>query len=149
MYGGCTMIRHARSLAATATVVFVLAAVMPLPATAAAPPVGVTWVKNWGTEGIGDGQFTGPLDVEVDKWGRVYVTGVTDPADRRVQVFTSDGAFITKTSVGAEGQPLSSPASLACDRWGNVYVGETGAGGRIHRYQALLANPSPPFTETS
>ncbi|MBN2841026.1 MAG: hypothetical protein JXP37_08745, partial [Coriobacteriia bacterium] len=123
-------------------------AVMPVPALADAPAVVITWERNWGSYGPADGQFSGPLDVAVDKWGHVYVTGVTDVADRRVQVFTSDGTFIGKTTEGWDGQPLSSPRSVACDRWGSVYVGQEGNGGLVNRYQALLTLPSPPFDES-
>ncbi|MCK8115527.1 NHL repeat-containing protein [Anaerosoma tenue] len=143
------MKRSLRLLALSFLSTTVMFAVMPAPGAVAVPVTGVTWERNWGSEGALDGQFSGPLDVEVDKWGHVYVTGVSDPADRRVQVFDPDGAFLGKTSVGWAGQPLSSPRSLACDRWGNVYVGQMGNGGLVNRYQALLANPSPPFDEAA
>ncbi|MBN2847921.1 MAG: hypothetical protein JXP72_05650 [Coriobacteriia bacterium] len=108
-----------------------------------------TWERNWGSFGALDGQFSGPLDVEVDKMGRVYVTGVTDVADKRVQVFDSDGVFLGKTTQGWDGQPLSSPRSLACDRRGNVFVGQMGNGGLVNRYLPLLTLPSPSFDEAT
>ena len=143
------MIRVLRPLALSALVAAMVIAVIPSSVAAPASVVSVTWERNWGGYGPADGQFSGPLDVEVDKWGRVYVTGVTDVADRRVQVFDSDGAFLGKTTVGWDGQPLSSPRSVACDRWGSVYVGQEGNGGLVNRYQALLTLPSPPFDEAS
>ncbi|MHB1017528.1 MAG: cell wall-binding repeat-containing protein [Coriobacteriia bacterium] len=146
--------RVLRRLVLSALITAMVVAVTPAAATMspAAPMNGaltVSWERNWGSLGALDGQFSGPLDVEVDKWSRVYVTGVTDVADRRVQVFDSDGAFLGKTTAGWDGQPLSSPRSLACDRWGNVFVGQTGNGGLINRYQVMLANPSPSFDEAS
>lgn len=130
--------------------VALVAAMAPAPASGFGEPViAVTWERNWGSYGALDGQFSGPLEVEVDKWGRVYVTGVTDSADRRVQVFDSDGGFLGKTSVGWDGQPLSLPRSLACNRWGSVFVGQMGNGGLVNRYNALLTLPSPFFDEAT
>ncbi len=148
------MKRMMRRSALSALITAMVFAVTPAAATMspAAPmngDVSVAWERNWGSYGALDGQFSGPLDVEVDKWGHVYVTGVTDSADRRVQVFDSDGAFLGKTSEGWDGQPLSSPRSLACDRWGSVFVGQMGGGGLVNRYQSLLTLPSPPFDEGS
>lgn len=147
------MKRSLRSLVLTALLVALLGAVMPTTAITYAGPINgaltVSWERSWGSYGALDGQFSGPLDVEVDKWGHVYVTGVTDSADRRVQVFDSDGGFLGKTTVGWDGQPLSSPRSLACDRWGNVFVGQMGNGGLVNRYNALLTLPSPFFDEAT
>ncbi|HVF71892.1 MAG TPA: 6-bladed beta-propeller [Chthoniobacterales bacterium] len=51
----------------------------------------------WGTAGSGDGQFDDPTAVTVDeKNKRVYVA---DPRNRRIQVFDTDGKFITKWAV--------------------------------------------------
>ena len=57
----------------------------------------------WGTKGTGDGQFNDPTSVAVDpKTKKVYVA---DPRNRRIQVFDSDGKFLTKWSVPEWGRP--------------------------------------------
>ena len=48
----------------------------------------------WGTKGSGDGQFDDPASVAVDPMAnKVYVA---DPRNKRIQVFDSDGKFLTK-----------------------------------------------------
>ena len=59
-------------------------------------PKGVS-VATWGTQGAGDGQFVEPAAVAVsEKNQRVYVA---DPRNKRIQVFDTDGKFITKWPV--------------------------------------------------
>ena len=48
----------------------------------------------WGSKGNGDGQFDDHTSVAVDpKTNKVYVA---DPINRRIQIFDSNGRFITK-----------------------------------------------------
>ena len=48
----------------------------------------------WGSKGNGDGQFNDHTSVTVDpKTNKVYVA---DPINRRIQIFDSNGSFITK-----------------------------------------------------
>jgi DNA-binding beta-propeller fold protein YncE len=61
-------------------------------------------LASWGSEGSGDGQFKGLSSVAVDPTtDRVYVA---DPLNRRIQVFDSNGKFLTKWPVLEWGQPL-------------------------------------------
>ncbi len=61
-------------------------------------------VASWGSEGSGDGQFTGLSSVAVDPTAnRVYVA---DPINHRIQVFDSNGRFLTKWPVPEWGQPV-------------------------------------------
>ena len=54
-------------------------------------------LRTWGSKGNGDGQFDDPTSVAVDTTNnRVYVA---DPINLRIQVFDSDGKFLTKWSV--------------------------------------------------
>jgi DNA-binding beta-propeller fold protein YncE len=59
---------------------------------------------TWGTTGgSGDGHFSDHTSVAVDRWtNKIYVA---DPINRRIQVFDSDGNFLTKWSVPEWGQP--------------------------------------------
>jgi DNA-binding beta-propeller fold protein YncE len=51
-------------------------------------------LKIWGSKGSGDGQFDDPASVAVDPMtNKVYVA---DPRNKRIQVFDSDGKFLTK-----------------------------------------------------
>ena len=61
-------------------------------------------LASWGSEGAGDGQFKGLSSVAVDPTTRkVYVA---DTLNRRIQVFDSNGKFLTKWSVPEWGQPM-------------------------------------------
>ena len=49
-----------------------------------------TFLRKWGSQGTGDGQFRDPIGIAVDGSGRVYIA---DRTNHRVQVFSSDGTF--------------------------------------------------------
>ncbi len=51
------------------------------------------YTLEWGSRGTGPGEFGLPHNVVVDAEGRVYVT---DRDNRRVQVFTPEGEFLTE-----------------------------------------------------
>lgn len=130
-----------RSLVLVALVSVALLGASLLPA-GATTGLSVEHLENWGAPaGLLDGQFTYPQDAAADKWGNVYVTG-NDINDHRVQMFTSEGVFVTK--VGATGDPnpnpsvLHRPRSITTDRWGNVWVTERGNDGRVNRFHPGL-----------
>jgi DNA-binding beta-propeller fold protein YncE len=61
-------------------------------------------LASWGSEGSGDGQFIGLSSVAVDPTNnKVYVA---DPINSRIQVFDSNGKFLTKWSVPEWGRPV-------------------------------------------
>jgi DNA-binding beta-propeller fold protein YncE len=61
-------------------------------------------LTTWGSGGNGDGQFKDHTSVAVDpRTNKVYVT---DPINKRIQVFDSTGRFLTKWPVHEWGQPL-------------------------------------------
>ncbi|GAB4284595.1 MAG: hypothetical protein Kow0067_06680 [Coriobacteriia bacterium] len=127
-----------RCLCAILVVAVVSWGAVPVAAWAA---VAVTFDSDWGSQGLGDGQFDGPVDVAVDKFGNVYVAGGGSLGDHRVQMFTSDGTFITsRGTTGVGSSDLDSPRCVTTDRWGNVYVGEWGNGGRIHTFGYALTD---------
>jgi len=95
-------------------------------------------VRQWGsncnlatgvgcTDLEGNGQFQEPWGIEVDGAGRVYVA---DTWNHRVQVFDSDGTFLTKW--GTYGQTVNAsallygPRDIAVDGQGRVFVTDTG-----------------------
>ena len=49
------------------------------------------WVKSWGEKGTGPGQFRTPHAIAVDRNNNVYVG---DRANRRIQVFDTEGKFL-------------------------------------------------------
>jgi hypothetical protein len=51
------------------------------------------YLLEWGTRGTGPGQFELPHNVVVDSQGKVYVT---DRENRRIEVFDSNGRFLTE-----------------------------------------------------
>src|SRR5882724_10404671 len=60
-------------------------------------------LATWGSSGSGDGQFSDHTSVAVDpNTNTVYVA---DPINRRIQVFDSDGKFLTKWLVPEWGRP--------------------------------------------
>ena len=72
----------------------------------------------------GDGQFMGPVGVNIDKDGNVYVT---EYFNHRVQKFTSDGKFIRKFgSVGQKDGQFILPMGVTTDDMGYVYVADSG-----------------------
>lgn len=71
--------------------------------------------SEFGSEGIGAGQFKDARSIAVDGEGRIYVGEYTGG---RVQVFDHDGKFITQWMV----DPKKALLNLAVDRKGTVYV---------------------------
>ena len=73
---------------------------------------------------VGNGTFKSPAGIAVDQEGNVYVA---DTANNRIQVFSSNGTFISKW--GGYGQDctetLRFPEGIAVDQEGNVYVADT------------------------
>ena len=85
---------------------------------------------EFGSEGIGAGQFKDARSVAIDGQERIYVG---DYSDGRVQVFDAQGKFITQWTVDPK-KPLR---NLAADRKGIVYAAQ---GGAILRYDGATGN---------
>ena len=88
-------------------------------------PSFATVAFEFGSEGIGAGQFKDARSVTVDGQGRIYVGEYTGG---RVQVFDSEGKFITQWML----DPKVALLALSADRSGNVYVLQPG---HIFRYE--------------
>jgi len=77
-------------------------------------------LASWGSEGSGDGQFKGLSSVAVDSMNnKVYVA---DPLNRRIQVFDSNGKFLTKWSVPGGGQTLGLEDLAIDSQTGRLYA---------------------------
>src|SRR5215207_7720934 len=82
-----------------------------------------TFIRSWGSDGLGDGQFINPAGIAVDSSGNVYVGDFGE--NNRIQKFDSNGNFITKWgSIGSNDGQFNRPSGLAVDSSGNVYVAD-------------------------
>ena len=70
---------------------------------------------SWGTPGDGPGQFNLPHSVWVDRHGRIYVA---DRENNRIQLFTSQGEFLTQWT------DFLRPTDIFIDAEEKVYVAE-------------------------
>jgi DNA-binding beta-propeller fold protein YncE len=77
-------------------------------------------LTTWGSGGNGDGQFNDPTSVAVDPTtNKVYVA---DPRNRRIQVFDSNGKFLTKWSIPEWGQPAGFEDLTIDSKTGRLYA---------------------------
>jgi sugar lactone lactonase YvrE len=60
------------------------------------------WVKSWGSKGTGPGQFSTPHAIAIDKNDNIYVG---DRANRRIQVFDTDGKFLRMLTIDVPPEP--------------------------------------------
>lgn len=104
-------------------------------------------LREWGKFGQGDGEFDMPGGIAISTDNRVYVA---DQCNRRVQVFDTQGKFITQWGrkgfehgeFGGNPHPkafFAGPTFLALDEHGDVYTTEAVLG-RIQKF-----NPSGKF----
>ena len=78
-------------------------------------------VFTFGSQGNGQGQFNRPVDIAVsEKTGHI---AVADQYNERIQIFSSEGKFITNFGQqGPGGERLGQPHSVAFSRSGDVIV---------------------------
>ncbi len=91
------------------------------------------WVKSWGEPGTGPGQFRTPHAIAVDRNNNVYVG---DRANRRVQVFDTDGKFLRMFTVDVPPPPGTKPV------YGNTPVGAAAAN-TIGAPNSICITPGP------
>jgi tripartite motif-containing protein 71 len=73
-----------------------------------------TFIKKWGSEGTGDGQFDLPYGVDIDSQGNVWVA---DRNNARIQKFDSNGNFLLKFgSLGSGKGEFDNPRQAAVDK---------------------------------
>ena len=77
-------------------------------------------LASWGSEGSADGQFKGISSVAIDPANnKVYVA---DPLNRRIQVFDSNGKFLSKWSIPEWGQTLGFEDLAIDSQTGRLYA---------------------------
>jgi DNA-binding beta-propeller fold protein YncE len=77
-------------------------------------------LATWGTKGTGDGQFDDHTSVAIDPTtNKVYVA---DPINRRIQVFDSNGKFLTKWSIPEWGRGYGFEALAIDSKTGRLYA---------------------------
>ncbi|WP_337099668.1 hypothetical protein [Paenibacillus sp. YIM B09110] len=78
------------------------------------------FIGNWQGEGSGQGQFSFPWGIAIDKDDYIYIV---DSDNHRIQIFDRDMNYLSEVSVGTpEYGNLEYPRSLAIDSQGNMYV---------------------------
>jgi len=81
------------------------------------------YITEFGTGGEGDGQFTWPTSIALDKDGHVYVA---DEWLNRISIFDKDGTFLSKWGTPGSGDgELNKPAGLAITN-GTLFVSDSG-----------------------
>src|SRR5919198_83305 len=73
------------------------------------------WVKSWGTPGKGPGQFNLPHAIAIDRNNNIYVG---DRANRRIQVFDTEGKFLRMFTIDVPPDPTTRSTN------GNTPTGE-------------------------
>jgi DNA-binding beta-propeller fold protein YncE len=77
-------------------------------------------LTSWGSGGSGDGQFRDHTSVAVDPTtNKVYVA---DPLNKRIQIFASNGKFLTKWAVPEWGQPAGFEDLVVDSHTGRLYA---------------------------
>jgi len=80
----------------------------------------------WGSKGTGDGQFDDHTSVAVDPTSnKVFVA---DPRNKRVQVFDSNGKFLTKWVIPEWGQPAGFEDLAIDSKMGRLYASSANTG---------------------
>ena len=80
-------------------------------------------ISTWGSTGTGNGQFSFPIGIALDKSGYIYVV---DSENHRIQKFDSDGNYVTKWGIfGVGNGAFKAPTGIAIDN-DSVYVSDMG-----------------------
>ena len=91
-------------------------------ARSASLPNHFEFLREWGSKGEENGEFSAPWDVAVGAHGQIYVT---DNALSRIQAFDTDGLFLKKWGIrGRKKRHFSHLGWLSVDSDGEVYVSD-------------------------
>ena len=77
------------------------------------------YLYDIGSEGTGDGQFSGPTGLAIDKFDRLIVCVA---GNRRLQLFTLDGKYFAKVAAGSLFVHNSHPFGCAVPDTGHLFV---------------------------
>jgi len=81
------------------------------------------FIKTWGKEGKGQGEFDVPHGLAMDSAGRVFVA---DRANSRIQIFDQDGNFI------AEWKQFGRPSGIWIDKNDTLYVADSQSDAKVN-----------------
>lgn len=93
---------------------------------------GYSLERIWGSNGTGNGEFDRPQGIEADNSGNIYVA---DTNNDRVQVFASNGVYITEWGgygIDTDGK-FYRPVGLAVNNSNNIYVADL-IGDRVQKF---------------
>jgi len=83
----------------------------------------LTFVRAFGKEGTGNGEFKNPSNIAFDGANKMYVT---EFQNGRLQVLSTTGQFLTVLISKSNGWNLCFPVAVALDSKNTVYVSELG-----------------------
>ena len=90
------------------------------------------YLTQWGTEGLGEGQFTHPFDIAIDQENNIYIS---DVGSNTIQKFDQTGQFLLRWGkTGYNAGEFSDVYSVAIAPEGNVLV--TDSTGRIQKFDS-------------
>jgi DNA-binding beta-propeller fold protein YncE len=90
------------------------------------------YLTQWGTEGLGEGQFTHPFDIAIDKQNNIYIS---DVGSNTIQKFDQTGRFLLRWGkTGYNDGEFSDVYSVAIAPEGDVLV--TDSTGRIQKFDS-------------
>jgi DNA-binding beta-propeller fold protein YncE len=81
------------------------------------------FIKAWGGQGSGPGQFNIPHRLALDSAGRLFVA---DRGNSRLQIFDQDGKFL------AEWRQFGRPSGLFIDKNDTIYVADSQSDGKVN-----------------
>jgi DNA-binding beta-propeller fold protein YncE len=81
------------------------------------------FIKAWGKEGKGAGEFDVPHGLAFDSAGRLFVA---DRANSRLQIFDQDGKFIT------EWKQFGRPSGISIDKNDQIYVADSQSSDKVN-----------------
>jgi hypothetical protein len=91
-----------------------------------------TFIKSWGKEGLGPGEFNVPHGIAMDSTGRVFVA---DRGNNRIQIFDQDGKYL------GEWKQFGKPCGIFIDAKDNIYVADSDSNKDIWDWKYSVDKP--------